>query len=245
MEVTRERLASGHALVMTSNLELIGTVTVRPPKPESSVPLYRAPHTWSITQLAVAPNLKGRGLGKALHDTAIRFAVQHGGTTMALDTAKPARRLISLSEAWGYRIVGSVDWRPQTNYESVLMSGQSHRDWDLFRCSINEDSTLSRRRRSRCGCVMASKRHHTPLERTLFKLKRPYLTLWDPADQLAAYVVEGPPIRHADFAAYGGCQDCSFARSCPPAYAVISVLHRPVESAANSGRLDYSSTTNR
>lgn len=122
IKVTGERLASGHAFVMTSNRKLIGTVTVRPPKLKSSVPLYRDPRTWSISQLAVAPNWKGRGLGQVLHDDAIRFAVQHGGKTMALDTAEPARRLISLYESWGYRIVGRVDWRPQTNYESVLMS---------------------------------------------------------------------------------------------------------------------------
>jgi hypothetical protein len=30
--------------------------------------------------------------------------------------------LIALYQRWGYAIVGEVDWRPFTNYASVLMS---------------------------------------------------------------------------------------------------------------------------
>lgn len=37
---------------------------------------------------------------------------------------------------------------------------------------------------------------------TLFRLKRPYLSLWDPGNLLPALVVDGEPIRHEDFAAY-------------------------------------------
>lgn len=37
---------------------------------------------------------------------------------------------------------------------------------------------------------------------TPFKLKRPYLPVWDPGSLLPAYVVDGEPIRHSDFAAY-------------------------------------------
>ena len=37
---------------------------------------------------------------------------------------------------------------------------------------------------------------------TKFRLKRPYLSVWDPTNLLLAYVVEGEPIRHEDFAAY-------------------------------------------
>jgi len=122
VEVTAERIASGHAFVATAQEELIGTVTVRPPMPQSSAPLYRDPRTWSLSQLAVAPELKGRGLGRALHDAAIQFALQNGAQTMMLDTAEPAKGLIDLYKSWGYRIVGRADWRPQTNYESVLMS---------------------------------------------------------------------------------------------------------------------------
>lgn len=37
---------------------------------------------------------------------------------------------------------------------------------------------------------------------TSFRLKRPYLTVWDPTGLLPGYVVDGEPIRHEDFAAY-------------------------------------------
>ena len=37
---------------------------------------------------------------------------------------------------------------------------------------------------------------------TTFRLKRPFLTVWDPTGLLTSYVVEGEPIRHEDFAAY-------------------------------------------
>lgn len=37
---------------------------------------------------------------------------------------------------------------------------------------------------------------------TLFRLKRPYLSVWDPAELLPGLVVDGTPVRHEDFAAY-------------------------------------------
>lgn len=120
--VTAERLATGDAFVATSSGRIVGTVLARPPQPSSSVPLYRDPKTWSISQLGVAPEYKGRGLGRALHDTAVRHAVRQGARTIALDTAAPAARLIRLYKSWGYRIVGRADYRPTTNYESVLMA---------------------------------------------------------------------------------------------------------------------------
>ncbi len=39
-----------------------------------------------------------------------------------MDTAQPAARLILRYEAWGYAVVGTCDWRPGTNYESVVMA---------------------------------------------------------------------------------------------------------------------------
>jgi len=37
---------------------------------------------------------------------------------------------------------------------------------------------------------------------TEFRLKRPYLPVWDPTNLLPSYLVEGEPIRHEDFGAY-------------------------------------------
>lgn len=37
---------------------------------------------------------------------------------------------------------------------------------------------------------------------TTFRLKRPYLSVWDPKDLWPSYLVEGEPIRHEEFDAY-------------------------------------------
>jgi ribosomal protein S18 acetylase RimI-like enzyme len=119
---TATRFASGQGFVVELAGEYVGTVTVRPPQPESPLKLYRDPHTWSISQFAVSPNLKGTGLGKALHDVALAHARQNGALVMALDTAAPAKALIAMYRAWGYQQVGEHSWQPHTNYVSVVMS---------------------------------------------------------------------------------------------------------------------------
>jgi ribosomal protein S18 acetylase RimI-like enzyme len=118
---TRKRFASGFGLVAEAQGRFVGTVTVRPPQPDSQVALYRDPHTWTIAQYAVHPSWKGLGLGRDLHDQAVAHALAHGGRTMALDTAEPAEGLIAMYRRWGYEIVGHTDWRPHTNYLSVVM----------------------------------------------------------------------------------------------------------------------------
>ena len=121
-EVTKKRFASGQGILAELEGDYVGTITVRPPQPESSVELYRDPRVWSIGQFAVLPRFKGLGIGKRLHDAAIQYALRSGGHTMALDTAEPASALIVKYRGWGYSVVGLCDWRPQTNYLSVLMA---------------------------------------------------------------------------------------------------------------------------
>ena len=118
---TARRFAAGQGLVAELDGEYVGTITVRPPNADSPVALYRDPNTWTIGQFAVEPAMKGRGLGKALHDAAVGHASRNGATTMALDTAAPADALIGMYRAWGYTLVGEHDWRPHTNYLSVVM----------------------------------------------------------------------------------------------------------------------------
>lgn len=122
VEDTRKRFASGTGLVMTEDGRYVGTLVVRPPQPESPVEIYRNPLVWSLSQFCVSPDRSGMGYGRMLHGRAVEIAIGQGARTMALDTAAPARALISMYEAWGYRIVGVCDWRPHTNYESVVMS---------------------------------------------------------------------------------------------------------------------------
>ena len=65
---------------------------------------------------------KGKGFGKQIHDSALGYAAAHGCTKMALHTAQPAAALIAMYQSWGYALVGTCDWRPHTNFLSVLMS---------------------------------------------------------------------------------------------------------------------------
>ena len=119
---TAARFASGQGFVAELAGQYVGTITVRPPQPESPLALYRNPRTWSICQFAVSPHLKGLGLGRALHDAALAHARQCGGLVIALDTAAPAKGLIAMYKAWGYQCVGEHSWQPHTNYQSVVMS---------------------------------------------------------------------------------------------------------------------------
>ncbi len=112
----------GMGLVMLEGDDYVGTATLRRPQPQSAVALYRDPQVWSLSQFCIAPSAKGKGYGKLLHTHLLNVARQAGATTLALDTAQPATALIAMYESWGYRMVGECDWRPFTNYPSVVMA---------------------------------------------------------------------------------------------------------------------------
>lgn len=121
VEDTAKRLAAGHGFVALQGDSVVATVTLREPESDSKVPLLREPGTWSFGQFAVAPAHKGKGFGRQIHDFAVAFAHAHGCRRMALHTAQPATALIAMYRSWGYVAVGTCDWRPHTNYLSVLM----------------------------------------------------------------------------------------------------------------------------
>ena len=118
---TAKRVRTGTPLLMLDEGRYVGIVIVRPPQPTSEVSLYREPNVWSISQFCVSPEYKGKGYGRKLHEEALSFASDAGAEFMALDTAEPAKGLIAMYQSWGYSVVGGCDWRPHTNYESVLM----------------------------------------------------------------------------------------------------------------------------
>ncbi len=119
---TLDRFNKGAGFVALLNDKIVGTVTIRPPDPESKVELYRNPTTWILNQFAVIPEYAGKGIGHALHDHAVDHALRNGATCIALDTANAAEQLIAMYVKWGYAIVGACDWRPDTNYESVVLA---------------------------------------------------------------------------------------------------------------------------
>lgn len=121
VEDTQKRFTDGHGLVAVLEGKIVGTLTIYPPEPNSEVQTYRMPTTFSIGQFAVDPSLQSAGIGRLLHAAAIEHIVSRGGTHIALDTADQAHHLIAMYNRWGYTIVERADWRPLTNYESVVM----------------------------------------------------------------------------------------------------------------------------
>ena len=125
VEDTAKRLAAGHGFVATYESYVVATITLREAEPDSPVPLLREPGTWSFGQFAVAPAHKGKGFGRQIHDFALAFAHANGCSRMALHTAQPATALSAMYRSWGYEEAGTCDWRPQTNYLSVLMAASN------------------------------------------------------------------------------------------------------------------------
>jgi len=125
--VTRERVAHGQAFVAVLGGQLVGTVTVCPPKRADGdylgdpVPdCYTQPDTAILAQLAVHPSQRGQHLGERLMDAAEAWAAEQGYTRVALDTARPAEHLLRRYARRGYVHVGDVQWAGKT-YASVLM----------------------------------------------------------------------------------------------------------------------------
>ena len=123
-EDTAKRFSRGHGFVALIHGEIVATIALSRPDTDSKVELLRDAQTWSFGQFAVAPAHKNRGYGRQIHDFALKRAADFGCVVMALHTAQPASHLIEMYRSWGYCEVGTCDWRPHTNFLSVLMTRQ-------------------------------------------------------------------------------------------------------------------------
>lgn len=121
-ETTRARAGSGECWVGVLDGRLVATATLVAPGAARGAPWYERARVSRLQQLAVDPSLQGRGVGSALMDLLEARAREIGAEEIAIDTAEGAERLIRMYESRGYRLVGHVDWRPRTNYRSVIMS---------------------------------------------------------------------------------------------------------------------------
>jgi ribosomal protein S18 acetylase RimI-like enzyme len=81
----------------------------------------------SFEQLAVEPDLQGRGIGSALVDTAEDNARRAGAVEIGLDTSEQANALIAWYVGRGYRFVQFATWEV-LNYRSVVLSKELR--WD-------------------------------------------------------------------------------------------------------------------
>jgi GNAT superfamily N-acetyltransferase len=121
-ENTRQRIAEGDCLVALQEGRIVGTITLKKKALTKGSPWYDRPEVASFGQFAVDPELQRRGIGSTLLGAVERLAVREGVQELALDTAEGAAPLIEMYSRKGFRFIEYVDWRPDTNYRSVILS---------------------------------------------------------------------------------------------------------------------------
>lgn len=113
-EETRERMMDNDVYLLFLGDELIGTVSLEVVMDEGEKPVLY------ISQLAVAPAYKRRGLGRFLLGLAEDKAREKGIKLLRLDTAQPAEHLVTLYQSCGFVIVREIQWRGKV-YKSYIM----------------------------------------------------------------------------------------------------------------------------
>ena len=121
---TADRCARGETWVADDDGRVIGMVTLSAAG-SGGCPWYERPEVAHFNQLAVDPGAQGRGVAAALMGHIEARAAELGAAELACDTSEQATGLIATYERRGYRFVGHVDWRPDVNYRSVLLSRRS------------------------------------------------------------------------------------------------------------------------
>lgn len=122
-ETTRKRIAGGEDLVAEIEGKIVGNITWHAHTFEGGkTPWYDRPDVAFFHQLCTEPAFQGRGIASMLLEEVERRARASGAAELACDTAVPATDLIAWYSKRGYRIVDRADWRPVTNYESVILS---------------------------------------------------------------------------------------------------------------------------
>ncbi|HMS56196.1 MAG TPA: GNAT family N-acetyltransferase [Fimbriimonadaceae bacterium] len=122
VETTRRRVSEGECWVAMVGKTVVGTIVWVRPNPLDDVFYYRRAEVAHFGQFGVDPLFRGLGIGTKLLNHVEALAKESGFRELALDTAESAKHLISLYERLGYKIVDNHDWRPGTNYLSVIMT---------------------------------------------------------------------------------------------------------------------------
>lgn len=119
---TRKRVERGECFVGVRDGRLVATITYYDPARTGGCPWYDRPDVAVFKQLCVDPALRRRGIAAGLMDLVEGRAASDGAAEIACDTAIDATDLVEMYRRRGYRTVEQVDWRPATNYVSVVLS---------------------------------------------------------------------------------------------------------------------------
>jgi len=122
VEDTIERCGQGETWVAEIDRRLVGTITLSPPERPGGAPWYDRPDVAKFNQFCVDPSAQGAGVGRGLMDRVESRAAELGARHLGCDTSEQALGLIALYERRGYVFVENVDWRPDVNYLSVILS---------------------------------------------------------------------------------------------------------------------------
>lgn len=125
-DVTRRRCASGECFVAVESTppageRVVGVIILNEQEPDAGPEWFSRPGVISFSQLAVDPDLQGRGIGQMLLAQVERRAADAGHAELALSMAEPDDALRLFYQRRGYRIVATFKW-PYTNYTSLIMS---------------------------------------------------------------------------------------------------------------------------
>jgi len=91
---------------------LIGSVLLYPPSVRAYGDLAGAASNPELRLLAVAPEARGRGVGRALVDECIRRARRDGATALGLHTSRSMVTAVELYRRMGFARAPELDFRP-------------------------------------------------------------------------------------------------------------------------------------
>jgi GNAT superfamily N-acetyltransferase len=121
-DITQERIKGTECWVGILDGRIVATALLRDWEHSNGTPWYERPDVAVLGQFAVEPDVQGMGIGSAMLRHVENRAHETGASELALDTAESADHLIKWYEKRGYRFIDYVDWRPLTNYRSVILS---------------------------------------------------------------------------------------------------------------------------
>ncbi|MBL8059707.1 MAG: GNAT family N-acetyltransferase [Chthonomonas sp.] len=119
---TLSRLSDGAGLIMLRNGRIVGTLALCLFEDLPYGTFHPEGRVASFGQFAIEPEFQAFGLGDLLIRRAEKIAKAAGADYLSLDTAQPAKGLITYYQQRGFEIVGEVDYRPGTNYISWVLA---------------------------------------------------------------------------------------------------------------------------
>jgi GNAT superfamily N-acetyltransferase len=122
VEVTQRRLQRARGFVAFEPAgRIVGTIAFYPPGARRGSPWLARSDVAMIGQFAVDPPFQSQGIGSQMMDAMENEAWAAGAAELALDTAEPAKMLITWYGRRGYRFIEYAQWEGK-RYRSVILS---------------------------------------------------------------------------------------------------------------------------